>query len=619
MTTRTVPEDSSKPSPRGRFGARANLSELLIRYLSPQRGAALTMVALLLLGSGLQLLVPQLLRRFIDGAMAGASTQALTKVGITFLAVALATQLLNAAATYVAAAVGWTATNLLRRDLTEHTLGLDMSFHNARSSGEMIERIDGDVTSLSNFLSQFTVRVFGGALLLVGILIALWLENTLLGAALTLFALLEVVVLSFTRRAGVPASTLEREANAKLFGFIEERLQGIDDLRGNGAGAYTMHRFRGVMNSVYHDTRRAWMLRSIVWLSSYGLFVVGFAVTVGISIVLVGRGALTVGAAYMAFQYLLMLQEPIEEIAQQLQEVQKAAAGVQRVGELFARSSALTPGGATPLPEGALSVGFANVDFHYLDASDDQLTLRNVSFELAPGKRLGLLGRTGSGKTSLTRLLFRLYDPSGGQVRLGGVDAREADLAQLRNRVGLVTQDVQLFRGTLRANLTFFDDTVTDDRIVSVLQELGMAEWLAKQERGLDSQVDSGGRNLSAGEAQLLAFARVFLKDPGLVVLDEPSSRLDPITERQLGLAMERLLRGRTAIIIAHRLETVEGVDEVLVLDGGAVAERGSRERLAADPESRYARLRRAASRLDMNLAPAGSAAVETDIWEELA
>ncbi len=608
--TSTVVNDNRRNEPKG-------LLAILVRYLAPQKGMALLMAALLLAATGLQVLVPQLLRRFIDGAIAALPTGTLVNIALLFLAVALLTQLLNAAATYVAASVGWTATNMLRQDLTEHTLSLDMSFHNSRTSGEMIERIDGDITSLSNFLSVFTVRVVGGILLVIGILIALWIENPLTGAALTAFALLELVVLSFTRKAGVPASNLEREANAQLFGFIEERLQGLDDLRGNGAGAYTMHRFGGVMKGAYHDTRRAWMLRSVVWLSSYGLFVVGLAVTVGTSIYLVGEAAITVGAAYMVFQYLLMLHEPIEQITQQLQELQKAAAGMTRVGELFATRSALPPGGERRIPEGALGVRFEDVRFHYLDVDDRQLTLKGVSFDLAKGKRLGLLGRTGSGKTTLTRLLFRLYDPSAGRVLLSGVDAKDADLSQLRSRIGLVTQDVQLFRGTLRDNLTFFDPTIDDARVEEVVREMGLGGWLAKQEAGLDTIIDSGGRNLSAGEAQLIAFARVFLKDPGLIVLDEPSSRLDPASERLLQAAMERLLQGRTAIVIAHRLETVERVDEILVLDGGRVAESGSRERLAADPTSRYARLRQAALSLDLNLAP-GASKDGDDILEEL-
>jgi ABC-type multidrug transport system fused ATPase/permease subunit len=622
MTSTTAPRRTKPRRNNPTSERQLGLFGILVRYLAPQKWLALLMALLLLAATGLQVLVPQLLRRFIDGAMAAMPTGTLVNIALLFIGVALATQVLNAAATYVAASVGWTATNLLRQDLTRHTLGLDMSFHNARTSGEMIERIDGDITSLSNFLSVFTVRVVGGILLVVGILVALWLENPLIGAALTAFALVELVVLSFTRKAGVPASNLEREANAKLFGFIEERLQGLDDLRGNGAGAYTMHRFGSVMRTAYHDTRRAWMLRSVVWLSSYGLFVVGMAVTVGTSIYLVGAGAITVGAAYMTFQYLLMLHEPIEQITQQLQELQKAAAGMARVGELFATQPALPPGGSSRLPDGALGVSFEAVSFHYLDVDETQLTLKGVNFELAPGERLGLLGRTGSGKTTLTRLLFRLYDPTYGAVKLSGVDARHVELEHLRSRIGLVTQDVQLFRGTVRDNLTFFDASVPDTRIEEVVQEMGLGAWLARQPEGLDTIIDSGGRNLSAGEAQLVAFARVFLKDPGLVVLDEPSSRLDPASERLLEVAVERLLKGRTAIIIAHRLETVERVDRILVMGGGEVVESGSRAALAAEPDSRYARLRRAALALDLNVTagqtPAGLENA-ADILEELA
>jgi ABC-type multidrug transport system fused ATPase/permease subunit len=205
---------------------------------------------------------------------------------------------------------------------------------------------------------------------------------------------------------------------------------------------------------------------------------------------------------------------------------------------------------------------------------------------------LGLLGRTGSGKTTIARLLFRLYDPTEGAVRLGGVDVRAPRLAELRRRVGVVSQDVQLFHATVRDNVTFFDPSVPDDRIVAVLDEVGLGPWLRRQPRGLEAELRGAG-GLSAGEAQLLAFARVFLKDPGLVVLDEASSRLDPATERLLERAVDRLLAGRTAIVIAHRLATVARADRVLILEAGRVAEAGARAALAADPASRFARLLR--------------------------
>jgi len=213
---------------------------------------------------------------------------------------------------------------------------------------------------------------------------------------------------------------------------------------------------------------------------------------------------------------------------------------------------------------------------------------------LAPGRVLGLLGRTGSGKTTLTRLLFRLYDLSGGAIRLGGVDLRAARLSELRQRVGIVTQDVQLFQASIRDNLTLFDRTISDERILTMLEQLELVDWLAGLKHGLATELGPGGGGLSAGEAQLLAFARVFLQYPGLVILDEASSRLDPATERLIERAVDRLLEGRTGIIIAHRLATVQRADEIMILDRGRVVEHGPRELLANAPGSRFATLLRA-------------------------
>ncbi len=580
-------------------GSRTTLGQylgLLGRYLRPQRRMVALMAVLLLATIGLQLLIPQVLRTFIDAAVGDAEVVALGRMALLFLAIALLNQLFGAGATYAGADVGWRATNAMRAELMRHCLRLDMRFHTAHTAGEMIERIDGDVTALSNFFSQFSVRVLGGMLLLGGILVLLWLENPWIGLALTGFTALQLLVLLRLRSLGVPATKLERENSAQLFGFIEERLAGIEDLRANGGGPHAMHRFGAVIRTFFFGTRRAWLLQSVVWLSSFGLFIVGIGVTLGASIALMTRGIITIGTGYMVFQYMLMLQNPVEQISRQLQELQKAAASIGRVQQLFAERSTLPAGRGRPLPAGPLEVVFEGVSFAYHPGTP---ILQGIDLRLEPGQVLGLLGRTGSGKTSLTRLLFRLYDVDEGSVRLGGVDTRDADLEALRARVGLVTQEVQLFQASVRDNLTFFDPAVDNARLRFVLEELGMGDWLASLPNGLDAVLTAAGGNLSAGEAQLLAFARVFLKDPGLVILDEPSSRLDPATEQRLAQALTRLLQGRTAIIVAHRLETVERVDEVLVLDDGRVAEFGPRERLAGEPGSHYARLLRAGHDLD--------------------
>jgi len=220
--------------------------------------------------------------------------------------------------------------------------------------------------------------------------------------------------------------------------------------------------------------------------------------------------------------------------------------------------------------------------------------LKDVSFRLAPGQVLGLLGRTGSGKTTISRLLFRLHDPVSGVVRLSGIDVRAAGLEALRARIALVTQDVQLFDATLRDNVTLFDDAVPDGRLLDVFGALGLGEWLNALPDGLDTVLGPHGRGLSAGEAQLVALARVFLKDPDLVVLDEASSRVDPATERLLERAVSRLLSGRTGVVIAHRLATVDRASTIVILEDGRVAEIGPRAELVADPDSRFSQLLRA-------------------------
>jgi len=242
------------------------------------------------------------------------------------------------------------------------------------------------------------------------------------------------------------------------------------------------------------------------------------------------------------------------------------------------------------LQNGALPVTFQNVTFAY---ESDEPVLRDISFDLGRGKVLGLLGRTGSGKTTLTRLLLRLYEPTHGQVRLGETDICQTRLRNLRQKVGMVTQEIQLFHASVRDNLTFFDPMIPDKRILQILKELDLWAWYTSLPEGLDTVLAAGGGGLSAGQAQLLAFARVFLREPGLVILDEASSRLDPATEQQVDRAIERLLHGRTAIIIAHRLRTVDRADEIMILENGRIREHDTREALVNDETSYFAQLLR--------------------------
>jgi ATP-binding cassette, subfamily B, bacterial len=512
-------------------------------------------------------------------------------IAVAYAGLGLLRRVLQFGAAYLSTDLGWRATNALRADLAAHCLSLDPPFHKAHTPGALIERVDGDVQALASFFSEFVLQVVGNLVFLGGILLALYLEDWRLGLGLTLLVALALGTLVRLRTHAVRVSAEERAQSASLFGFIEERLAALDDIRANGGSAYAVHRFSHCLRDYARTWWRADVQRSVFWLAMMILSNLANVLSFGLGAALLLAGRISLGTVYLLVAYVRMLFRPLDSLGHQLQAVQRAAAGVARTQELLDLRSGLADGPRTDLPAGALEVRFDGVSFAYEDG--DQAVLRDLCFCLAPGTSVGLLGRTGSGKTTLSRLLFRLYDPPSGAIRLAGVALPELTLPALRRRVGLVTQDVQLFGASVRDNLTLFDPTVPDTALLRLIEELGLAEWFARLPEGLDTALGAGGRGLSAGEAQLLALARVYLKDPGLVVLDEPSARLDPATERLIERAMARLLEGRTVVVIAHRLATVERVEEIMIMEEGRIVEHGPRSHLQADPESRFARLLR--------------------------
>lgn len=564
--------------------------DLLAEHIKPQKGRFALLAILLFSSIALQIFNPQIMRQFIDAATTGADINLLMTAAVAFIGLALSQQVIGVSATYVGENVAWTATNALRADLARHCLNLDMGFHNNRSPGELIERIDGDVAELSNFFSQLVIRVLGNLILLVGVLLALSLQDWRVGLTFTAFSVIALLVLNSIRGISIPYNKALRAAIADLTGFLEERLAGTEDIRSSGAvdfilgGLYRLqHRILGLM-------RQAWFRNLFVGFTGSSLLLVGNVIAIVAGYLLFREGRITIGTAYLLIYYINLLARPIRELTQQTENLQNIGAVTERLADLRAIKNKTLDGPGAAIAGGALSIAFDDVTFGYVT---EEPVLKNVTFSLQTGEVMGLLGRTGSGKTTLARLVFRLYDIDAGSIRLGGVPITQPTLKQLRQRVALVTQDVQLFQASVRDNLTFFNRDIPDARILDVIEQLELGDWFRALPNGLDTRLETGGRSLSAGEGQLLAMARVFLRDPGLVILDEASSRLDPATEQRIERAIEKLLRNRTAIIIAHRLGTVERADSVMILDSGQVVEFGSRRALAHDPNSRFAHLLR--------------------------
>ena len=594
--------------------------DLFRRYIVPQLPFVVTLGMLLFVSLGLQLALPLIVRHFIDEAQRGASVEALAASAVAFIAIAVVQQIVQVFATYFSERVGWTATNNIREDLAEHALSLDMSYHNDRTPGEMIERVDGDPNELGKFFSLFIFEMLGSVLLLAGILVLLLREDWRAGMALTVFVVAGMAILTSIRNIAVPYWKANREASADTFGFLEERLAGTEDIRSNDAKPYVMRRFHELMRSWYDKALKAGLMSSIMFSTTMFMFGVGSAISLSLGAYLFFGGAISLGTVYLIFHFTQMLVMPINRFTQQLDSFQRASAAISRILELNAvRKTVLDPpaedqielsgkgmdGGrflrgrnSRPVSStgqalrgndgvvGPLPVELDGVTFAY----GGEPVLEDVSLRLEPGRVLGLLGRTGSGKTTMTRLLFRLYDPTSGVVRVGGEDVRRMPVTELRQHISMVTQDVRLFHGTVRDNLTFFDETIPDRRLMEVIDELRMRPWLSSLPDGLDTRLLSDG-GLSAGEAQLLAFARVFLKGSGVLILDEASSRLDRSTEQMIERAVDRLVRDRTVIVIAHHLTTVRRCDEIAILEHGRIVEQGKRLELAVDDSTRFARM----------------------------
>ncbi len=549
------------------------------------------MAAVLAVAGALPLAGPLLIGRFIDDAVNGATSTRLLFLAGGYIAIGVTRQLMAVVVAWTAADLAWTVTNELRSDLTRHVLSLDLGFHRRTSPGELVSRVDGDVTALSEFIAQFAVKAIAAAVTLVGIVVVVATQDWRIGVGFAAYLFVAVGVMYLLRNQSVDEAASEQAAMGRLLGEVEERLTGADDLRGNGGGSHAVATFQVASKRLL----RAMLFREkqavIFWVVSNAVFAFGGIAILATDAALLTSASITLGTAYVIFQYTQILREPLGQLADETERVQRAAGGMTRTLELMAERSVIADAGTGSFPSGALSLTFDDVSFTYTDEEDGTPVLQRVSLELAPGTTLGVLGRTGSGKTTMARLLLRLVEPTAGQVRMGGVDTSTVPLSHLRARTGVVSQDVHLFAASIRDNLVLFDDTIPDERVRDALTELGLLDWVESMPNGLDTVLGPAGGGLSAGEGQLIALTRLFLREPDLILLDEASSRVDPATEERVTRAIDRLVRGRTAVVIAHRLSTVERMDEILVLDAGRVAEHGSQQELRDTAHSRYARL----------------------------
>nr|WP_245946651.1 ABC transporter ATP-binding protein [Paenibacillus cellulosilyticus] len=539
------------------------------------------MSLLLLANIVIQIIQPQITRFIIDSALSNQSFRSIITAAMLFLLIVLFNLLINVVIGTLAETIGWSTTNDMRVSLFRICLGQDMVYQQKRTPGEMIERLDGDVSTLARFFSNLSIQFIGNALLLIGILSMIFIENWLVGLCFTCFTVVLFAIFRKLRSISSLHWFNYIQSSANFSGFIGEAVAAKENVTGNASLKYIIIKYTLLTRNLIRNQMKAMLMANGMWMSNILFTGLGTALMFFLSLFLWRQGATTVGGIYLLIHYQQMLMNPINTLRSQIEELQQVDASFARLSSLIIPSASIVDGNRK-LPAGALDVKFDQVDFAY---NDEKMVLNHISFHLRAGETLCVLGRTGSGKSTLSKLLLRLYDPLKGNIFINDLDIGLYQIDSIRSRIGYFNQDIKLFNASLRDNITLYDPSITDDQLLTIIDQLQLDSWFRSLPHGFDTII-SQNAGLSAGEEQLIALARMFLRDPGMIVLDEATSRLDDATEYGLQNILKGLINKRTAIIVSHKLSSIRLAKYVAIIDNHTIVEYGEREILENDNKS---------------------------------
>ena len=489
-------------------------------------------------------------------------------------------------------ALGQRLTARIRNDLFAHSMALSLRFHDRMPVGKLLTRLTSDVNALSEVFGSGAVGVLGDLVTLVVISVTMILIEWRLGALLLFTQVPVILVILWLQRRYRKANYRVREELSQLNADFQENLQGLEVVQ-----MFRRETFNGQLFDRTGSAYRQAVNGTIFYDSSISAFVEWVALAAVAAVLAFGGWMVTadtmgLGILTTFILYSQRLFEPLRQLADRFTQIQGGLTAVERIGELLEQpldivdqsSSYQSPIKTASIASGSLAsapfgeVVFEGVSFAY---RPDEPILQDLSFRIAPGEHVALVGPTGSGKTTLIRLLCRLYEPQLGRIMLDGVDIRTIPLRRLRKQLGVVLQDTFLFSGNVADNLRL-DASIDDQRLREICRDLGLDPLLNRLPQGLDTELRERGGNLSSGERQLLAVARVAIRNPTVLVMDEATAFMDPSTEATLQRDLDRLLERRTAVVIAHRLATVEAADRIMVLRRGKLVEQGTHLELRA-------------------------------------
>ena len=568
---------------KGTSGRGRKLKGLAL-LLAPYKGRVALMFVALIVGTGAALAPAPLAKKAIDDGIKAGDVGVLNAVVIAFIASAILVWVGTYVQTYFTGWVGQRALQDLRIEIFGHLQRQPVAFYERKPAGVLISRMTNDVEALNALVTDSVTTLFTAGLTLIGsVVILLLLDAQLAGLVFLIFPVLFAASVVF-RIASADAYKLTRETIGSITAYLQESLSGIRVVKSFAQEARHRGQFAG-LNAGNRDAN----LKTVTLNATY-FPAVEFVSALGTVLVILygGYQAIDSGSAVQigtltAFIFALNgFFDPIGQLSQVYTTYQSGMAALDKIFELLDEEPTLEDGpDARELPSPLRGeLRFEDVSFAYQTDAGIERALSDVDLTVPPGQTVALVGATGAGKSTFAKLVARFYDPTSGRILVDGLDLRDIRIGSLREQLGIVPQEAFLFSGTVAENVAFGRDEATREQVESAVQTVGASDFISRLQDGLDTQVGERGVQLSAGQRQLLAFARALVADPRMLILDEATSNVDLHTEGQIEIALRRLLQGRTAIVIAHRLSTIRQAGRIVVLDGGRIIEQGTHEEL---------------------------------------
>jgi len=552
----------------------------LLKYAAPYWWQFLICLLLVLGITVIEIYRPILTGKAIDLFSVSADFSEIALLSVQYIIVLVLGFLFNFLNTWILQLTGQTIIYNIRQEVFEHIHKLSMRFFDITPVGKIVTRVTNDVEALNEMYTQILVRLIKNIAKIIGLMVVMFLLNAKL-AALTLCLMPLIVVLTIVFKS--ISKTTYRIVRTKLTAlntYLSEHLSGMKVIQIFAKEREKDMEFKDRARDLFHASYREMLVFAIFRPLMYILSIVALCIILGVGSNIVLEGAITAGTLYIFSDYIRSFFDPIQELAEQFSTLQSAMASAEKIFTILDEDP-LVKNPEQPVELGKVKgrIEFEDVWFAY---QGEDWILKNVSFTIEPGQRVAFVGATGAGKSSILNLIGRYYDIQKGRITIDGVDIKEMSTDELRSAIGQVQQDVFMFTGDIKSNIRLKNDTISEEEIKEAARYVNADGFIEQLEKGYDEPVTERGATLSAGQRQLISFARTLAYDPAILVMDEATANIDTETEQLIQEALEKLMQNRTTIMVAHRLSTIQHADKIMVMHKGRIRETGTHQELLA-------------------------------------